>query len=149
MQLPDTIDSLLNNKHAFVWSVSPNATVYDAIALMSDKNVGALPVVNGRQLIGMFSERDYTRKVVLKGKSSKSTAVREIISTPVISVTPLHTVEECMRLMTEHRIRHLPVLDGDQMLGIVSIGDLVNWIISAQHVAIEQMENYISGTYPG
>jgi CBS domain-containing protein len=149
MQQLTTIDSLLNQKAPTLWSIAPAATVFEAIKLMSDKNIGALPVMNGGQLVGIFSERDYTRKVVLKGKSSKSTSVQEIISHPVISVTPNHTVEECMRLMTEHRIRHLPVIDGNRVVGILSIGDLVNWIISSQHVAIEQMEHYISGTYPG
>jgi len=149
MHIPGTIDSLLTHKAPTVWSVAPNATVFDAIKLMSEKNIGALPVLDGGQLVGMFSERDYTRKVVLKGKSSKSTAVKDIISTPVISVETGHGIEECMRLMTEHRIRHLPVLDGGRMVGIVSIGDLVNWTISAQNVALEQMEHYISGTYPG
>src|SRR5262249_44942930 len=126
-----------------------NSTVFDAIQLMSDKNIGALLVMESDKLVGMFSERDYTRKVILKGKSSKATSVREIISTPVISVERGHTVEECMRLMTEHRIRHLPVLDEGKVVGIVSIGDLVNWIISAQNVALAQMEDYISGRYPG
>lgn len=149
MQTPGTIDSLLNQKSSAVWSVSPTSTVYDAIALMADKNIGALLVMEGQRLVGMFTERDYTRKVILRGKSSKSTAVREIVSAPVISVDPCSTVEDCMRLMTEHRIRHLPVLDNERVVGIVSIGDLVNWIISAQHVAITQMEDYISGKYPG
>ena len=149
MHIPGTIDSLLTNKQSTVWSVPPDATVFDAITLMSEKNIGALPVLSDGRLLGMFTERDYTRKVFLKGKSSKATAVREIISTPVISVGLHHSVEECMRLMTEHRVRHLPVLDENRLVGIVSIGDLVNWIISAQHVALTQMEDYISGKYPG
>jgi CBS domain-containing protein len=149
MHIPGTIDSLLHQKQPALWSVAPEATVYDAIQLMSDKNIGALPVMKGDQLVGMFSERDYTRKVILKGKSSKTTAVQDIISMPVISVTPTQTVEECMRLMTENRVRHLPVLDNGKMVGIVSIGDLVNWTISAQNVALTQMEDYISGKYPG
>lgn len=149
MNVTGTIDSILNHKGSNLWSVAPDTTVFDGIKLMSHKNVGALLVMKDAKLIGMFSERDYTRKVILKGKSSKTTAVQEIISTPVISVTPQHTIEECMRLMTEHRVRHLPVLEGDKVVGIVSIGDLVNWIISAQHVALKQMEAYISGQYPG
>jgi CBS domain-containing protein len=149
MHIPGTIDTLLNHKQPAVWSVPPDSTVFDAIKMMSDKNIGALPVMDGQQLVGMFSERDYTRNVFLKGKSSKSTAVKEIISKPVISVAPGHTVEECMRLMTEHRVRHLPVLKENRLVGIVSIGDLVNWIISAQNQALTQMEDYISGKYPG
>jgi CBS domain-containing protein len=149
MHISGTIDSLLNQKPRALCSVAPQDTVFDAIKLMSDKNIGALLVMSGGNLMGMFSERDYTRKVVLKGKSSKTTAVKEIISMPVISVTPSHTVEECMRLMTEHRVRHLPVLDGEKVVGIISIGDLVNWIISAQTQALNQMEDYISGKYPG
>lgn len=148
MHISGTIDALLNQKSPLLWSVSPNSTVFDAIRLMSDKNIGALLVMDGRQLVGMFSERDYTRKVILRGKSSKTTAVREIISSPVISVEPHSTLEECMRLMTDHRIRHLPVLEGERVVGIVSIGDLVNWIISAQDMTISQMEDYICGKYP-
>jgi CBS domain-containing protein len=149
MHIAGTIDSLLNEKCSTLWSVSPAATVFDAIRLMAEKNIGALLVMEGQRLVGMISERDYTRKVILRGKSSKTTPVREIISAPVISVEPNSSVEECMKIMTEHRIRHLPVLDGERLVGIVSIGDLVNWIISAQHVAISQMEDYISGKYPG
>lgn len=149
MQITGTIDALLSHKSRNVWSVSPDSTVFQAIELMAHKNIGALPVIQNGKLLGMFSERDYTRKVALKGKSSKSTFVREIISTPVISVAPHCSIDECMHLMTQHRIRHLPVLQNDELIGIISIGDLVNWIISAQHVAIEQMENFISGSYPG
>ncbi len=149
MNITGTIASILHEKGTTVWSVPPNSTVFDAIQLMSERNIGALLVMENERLVGVFSERDYTRKVILKGKSSKTTAVGEIISTPVISVEPISTVEECMRLMTEHRVRHLPVLTGDQVVGVVSIGDLVNWTISAQHRAISQMEDYISGKYPG
>lgn len=149
MNITGTIDSILRQKNAAIWSVPPDSTVFDAISLMSQKNIGALLVVQDAKLVGIFSERDYTRKVILKGKSSKTTAVREIVSTPVISVEPAFTVEECMRLMTEHRVRHLPVLDGGKIVGILSIGDLVNWTISAQHTALSQMEDYISGKYPG
>lgn len=142
-----TIDSILKQKTASLWSVSPDTTVFETIQLMADKNIGAVLVKSGEKLIGIVSERDYTRKIAIKGKSSKETPVREIISTPAITVTPNHTVEECMRLMTEHRIRHLPVLEADKVIGVVSIGDLVNWVISAQSVAIKQMENYIAGNY--
>lgn len=142
-----TIDSILKQKSAEVWSVTPDTTVYDAIRLLAEKNIGAVLVKSEDKLVGILSERDYTRKVALKGKSSKETLVREIISTPVITATPSHTVEDCMRLMTEHRIRHLPVVAEEKVVGVVSIGDLVNWVISAQSVAIQQMENYIAGNY--
>jgi CBS domain-containing protein len=142
-----TIQEILGHKGSRVWSISPDAMVFDAIQLMSDKNVGALLVLQDEKLVGIISERDYTRKVALKGKSSKQTAVKEILSGHLIQVTPEHTVEECMRLMTDHRVRHLPVLEGDQVLGVVSIGDLVNWIISAQSSTIHQLQTYISG-YP-
>ena len=143
-----TISELLNAKDSStVWTVSPETMVFDAIQLMADKNIGALLVTEGDKLVGIISERDYTRKVALKGKSSKQTAVREIITGQVIHVEPGHTIEDCMRLMTDHRIRHLPVLEGSRIIGIVSIGDLVNWIISAQHSTIQQLQTYISG-YP-
>ncbi|MBI4664721.1 MAG: CBS domain-containing protein [Verrucomicrobia bacterium] len=142
-----TIDAILKQKPTQLWSVTPETIVFEAIKLMADKNIGAVLVKSGEKLVGILSERDYTRKVAIKGKSSKETSVREIITTPVITVTPTHTVEDCMRLMTEHRIRHLPVLDGETVVGVVSIGDLVNWVISAQSVAIKQMENYIAGNY--
>lgn len=149
MNITGNVSSVLHEKGTTIWSVAPGSTVFDAIKMMSEKNVGALLVMEDNRLVGVFSERDYTRKVILKGKSSKTTAVREIISSPVISVQPSHTVEECMRLMTENRVRHLPVLQDNHVLGVVSIGDLVNWTISAQHTAISQMEDYISGKYPG
>jgi CBS domain-containing protein len=142
-----TISEILRYKGHQAWSISPEATVFDAIQLMADKNVGALLVTEGEKLVGIISERDYTRKVALRGKSSKQTAVREILSGQVIHVSPEHTVEECMRLMTEHRIRHLPVLVEGRLAGLVSIGDLVNWIISAQTSTIEQLQTYIAG-YP-
>lgn len=142
-----TIDSILKQKSGPLWSVSPETTVFETIKLMAEKNIGAVLVKSGEKLVGIVSERDYTRKVAIKGKSSKETPVREIVSTPVLTVTPNHTVEECMRLMTENRVRHLPVIEAEKVIGVVSIGDLVNWVISAQSVAIKQMENYIAGNY--
>jgi CBS domain-containing protein len=139
------ISSILHQKTSALWLVAPQATVFDAIKLMAEKNIGALPVVSGGTLVGIFTERDYTRKIALHGKSSKDTQVWEIISKEVVTVAPDETVEECMRLMTEHRIRHLPVVQNLELLGIISIGDLVNWIISAQNATIEQMEQYIAG----
>src|SRR6187431_1479218 len=126
------ISEILHHKGSTVWSIAPEAMVFDAIQMMADKNVGALLVTDQGKLVGIISERDYTRKVALKGKSSKQTPVKEILSENVVHVSPAHTVEDCMRLMTEHRIRHLPVLEAEKILGVVSIGDLVNWTISAQ-----------------
>ncbi len=142
-----SINEILEHKGAAVWTVAPDTTVFEAIQMMADKNIGALLVTERDKLIGIISERDYTRKVALKGKTSKELKVREILSEQVLSVTPRHTIEECMRLMTENRVRHLPVLDGEKITGVVSIGDLVNWIISAQSTTIRQLETYISG-YP-
>jgi CBS domain-containing protein len=143
-----TIREILNQKGCAVLSIDPGAMVFDAIQLMADKNVGALLVTTEGKLVGIISERDYTRKIALKGKSSKQTPVKEILSSHIVHVTPAHSVEDCMRLMTEHRIRHLPVLEGDKIIGVVSIGDLVNWTISAQTSTIAQLETYITG-YPG
>jgi CBS domain-containing protein len=142
-----TISEILNHKGSTVYSVAPDAMVFDAIQLMSDKNVGALLVIEREKLVGIISERDYTRKVAIKGKSSKQTKVREILSDQLIRVSPSHSIEDCLRLMTEHRIRHLPVVNDDEVVGIISIGDLVNWIISAQTSTIFQLQTYISG-YP-
>jgi CBS domain-containing protein len=139
------ISEILNRKGTNAWSISPDATVFEAIELMAEKNVGAVLVTEKGKLIGIVSERDYTRKVVLRGKASKTTAVREILSSQIIHVSPTHTVEDCMRLMTDHHVRHLPVLDNGKLMGIVSIGDLVNWIISAQHTTISQLQTYITG----
>jgi CBS domain-containing protein len=139
------ISSILHHKAHEIWSIAPEATVFEAIKLMADKNIGSLLVMSGGQLTGIFTERDYTRKIALHGKTSKDTKVREIIPKDVISVTPEDSVEECMRLMTENRVRHLPVVSDGKVAGIISIGDLVNWIISTQNAAIEQMEQYIAG----
>jgi|SRR5580698_1680234 CBS domain-containing protein len=145
----DTINSVLELKGRQVWSVAPTTVVYEAIRAMSNRGVGALLVMSEGKLYGIVSERDYARKVILRDRSSRMTQVREIMTTPVLTVTPNDTVGECMRLMTEHRIRHLPVRDGDRIVGIVSIGDLVNWIVTAQEEMIGQLEGYISGKYPG
>ena len=140
------ISSILFRKNSQVWSIAPEAKVFDAIKFMAEKNIGALPVISGGKLLGIFTERDYTRKIALAGKSSRETAVFEVISEQCITVTPHDSVEDCMRLMTENRVRHLPVLEGNKLVGIISIGDLVNWIISVQNFAIEQMEQYIAGS---
>jgi CBS domain-containing protein len=145
MELTGKIGSLLGKKGRQVWALAPTSSVYDAIAMMAEKQVGALPVIDGETLLGIVSERDYARKVILKGKSSKDTPVTEIMSSPVISVSPSHTVEECMHLVTEKRIRHLPVVESGRVVGIVSIGDLVNWMITAQQETITHLETYISG----
>ena len=139
------ITSLLHQKGPALWHIAPEATVLEAIKIMADKNIGALPVMSRGMLVGIFTERDYTRKIALMGKTSRDTRVQEVLSANVICVQPGDSVEDCMRLMTEHRIRHLPVVEAGKVLGIVSIGDLVNWIISAQKSAIEQMEQYIAG----
>src|SRR5882724_5092941 len=141
----EKISQILSHKGVTVWTVRPDATVFEAIQLMADKNVGALLVTDQGKLTGMISERDYTRKVAIKGKSSKELKVREILSPKVVHATPEHSVEECLRLMTEHRVRHLPVLDGETIAGVISIGDLVNWIISTQTNTISQLETYITG----
>lgn len=144
-----TIDAILKLKGSRVWTIPGDATVFEAIQLMSARNIGALVVVEGDRLEGIFTERDYTRKVALHGKSSKDTLVSEIISHELCVAAPESTIEDCMRMMTEHRVRHLPVLQDDRLVGLVSIGDLVNWIISAQSVEIVQLQNYIAGQYPG
>jgi CBS domain-containing protein len=139
------ISSILQQKTSALWNIAPEATVFEAIKLMAEKNIGALLVVSGGRLHGIFTERDYTRKVALQGKTSKETNVFEIISEKCATASPDDSVEDCMRLMTEKRVRHLPVMEGANVVGIISIGDLVNWIISTQNAAIEQMEQYIAG----
>jgi CBS domain-containing protein len=149
MQIDVGVNAILQLKGNQVYSVTPDLTVFEAIKQMADKNVGALVVLSEGRVVGIVSERDYTRKVALQGKSSKETKVEELLSTPVISAGPDASVEECMRLMTTYRVRHLPILDDEKLLGVVSIGDLVNWTISAQSTTISQLQNYIAGQYPG
>jgi CBS domain-containing protein len=139
------ISALLHHKGTALWQISPEATVFDAIKLMAEKNIGSLLVMSHGILAGIFTERDYTRKIALAGKTSKQTLVKEILSRKVVTAASNYSVEECMRLMTENRVRHLPVLQNGEVIGIVSIGDLVNWIISAQDATIAQMEQYITG----
>ena len=149
MMIGGTVESVLKQKKTDLFSVPPETKVFDVVKIMAEKNIGALLVVEGKTLIGIATERDYARKVVLKGKSSKETPVRDILTLPMVKAKPSHTVDECLRLMTENRVRHLPILDGENIIGVVSIGDLVNWVISAQDVTIKQMENYIAGNYFG
>jgi CBS domain-containing protein len=144
-----TVKEILNAKGYEVWSITPDATVFDALTKMALKDVGALTVMEGDQLAGIISERDYARKVILQGKTSRTALVREIMSSPVICVRPQQTVEECMALLTGRRIRHLPVIEDERVIGMISIGDLVKSIISEQQFIIEQLEHYISGAqYP-
>jgi CBS domain-containing protein len=147
MKIYDTVRDVLKRKGQDVWSIAPDTTVYRAIEIMADKHIGALLVIVEEKLVGIVSERDYARKVVLRGRSSKETRVAEIMTSPVISVQPQHAVDECMRIITDNRIRHLPVIEDGKVVGIVSIGDLVNWIISAQHQTIQQLQDYITGKY--
>ncbi len=135
---------LLKGKGHDVWSIGPEDSAFDAIEMMADKEVGALVVTDGDSLVGVFSERDYARKVALQGRSSRDTKIKEIMTTRVAYARPEQTVEECMALMTDKRIRHLPVMDGDKLLGVISIGDLVKAIIEEQQHVIEQLEQYIS-----
>jgi CBS domain-containing protein len=144
MVIAGTLGIILARKGSAVWSISPDATVFEAIQLMADKNVGALPVVDNSRLIGIISERDYTRKVILKGLSSKDTAVRDIMTREMLTASPSDSIQDCMRVMTEKRVRHLPVLEGTRTIGIVSIGDVMEWVISAQ---AEEIERYVTGDY--
>lgn len=145
MQINDTVSALLRGKSPSLHSIVPTASVFDAIKMMDEHNIGALPVLQGGRLAGMFSERDYTRKVMLRGRTSRETQVGEIMSRDPVTVSPADTVSHCMELMTESRVRHLPVVENGRLLGILSIGDLVKWIISAQTATIEHLTRYVFG----
>jgi CBS domain-containing protein len=140
-----TVGQLLQTKGGQVWTIAPEAMVYDALTLMAEKGVGALVVVEAGQVVGILSERDYARKVSLQGKSDRTTPVKEIMTARVVFVRSEQTIEDCMALMTDKRIRHLPVLAGDQLIGVISIGDVVKEVISQQEFIIAQLENYITG----
>jgi CBS domain-containing protein len=144
-ELRATVRTLLKQKSGEIWTIAPEACVYDAIKLMAEKRIGSVLVMDAGRLVGILSERDYARKVVLQDKSSKTTAVQEIMTAPVVSVSMDNTVGECMRIITEKRIRHLPVIEEDAVAGIVSIGDLVNWVINEQQQTIRHLEAYITG----
>ena len=143
--MSDTVASILRYKGHHVWSVGPEESVFQAISLMADKGIGSLVVIADDRLVGIISERDYARKVVLQGKSSRETRVRDIMTSPVVSVSPDHTVDDCMRIVTNKRIRHLPVVQGESVIGVVSIGDLVRRVISTQGETIQYLQEYIVG----
>jgi CBS domain-containing protein len=147
-KISGTVGTILKRKGGEIWSVRPEQTVYEANEMMADKGVGALLVMSDGKLAGIISERDYARKVILQGRSSRTTVIREIMTSQVISVGLKEAVDECMELMTRNRIRHLPIMENERVIGIVSIGDLVKWLVSEQEETIEHLHNYISAKYP-
>ena len=149
VRFDEPVRSLLRKKSPVVWSISPEGTVYEAIHLMSEKHIGCLLVLSGGHLTGIVTERDYARKVVLMGRASQQTRVRDIMTKPVLFVREDDTLDDARRLMTARRLRHLPVLNGDDVVGVISIGDLVSWLLDAQHQTIQHLQGYINGTYPG
>jgi CBS domain-containing protein len=149
MELTDSVERILKRKGSQIHSISADATVYEALEKLADKDIGALVVMSGTELAGVFSERDYVRKVIIKGRSSREMQVHEIMSSPAVTVGCKTSIDECMTLMTSKRFRHLPVVDGGRVVGVVSIGDLVNWVITVQDETIHQLEDYITGKYPG
>ncbi|MGJ8643767.1 MAG: CBS domain-containing protein [Luteolibacter sp.] len=149
MEINGTVYDILHNKVGEIWTTNPEATVYEAIRLMGEKNVGALIAIKDDEVVGVLSERDYSRKVALQGRTSRDTKVGEILSSPAITVSSKDGIEKCMQLMTCNRIRHLPVVDEGRLVGLISMGDLVNWAMSSQEQTISQLQGYISGDYPG
>jgi CBS domain-containing protein len=150
MKVSDTIGLVLKNKNENrVVSIAPEQTVFEALEMMDQHGIGALLVLSNHRLVGVLSERDYARKGILKGHPSKETQVEQIMTSPVVFVSPQHTVDECLNMMTEHHFRHLPVSQGDAVVGMISIGDLVKWVISDQAHTIQALEGYITGAYPG
>jgi len=148
MEITTTIRSILDRKGTNFWSISPSNTVFEAISMMAEKNVGALPVMEGENLVGIISERDYARKVILLGRGSRETAVSVIMTRNVRTAGMDDSVQECLQLMTDNRFRHLPVVEDGRVIGIISIGDLVNWIISVQTAMIDDLEHFVMGDYP-
>ena len=149
MEIHGSVRDILTTKGSEVWTTTPEQTVYEAVRLMGEKNIGALVVMENTEVIGVLSERDYSRKVVLQDRTSRDTRVGDIITRPAIAVESGESIGKCMEIMTSARIRHLPVVDENKLVGMISIGDLVNWVMHSQRHTIQQLHGYISGEYPG